>query len=273
MAGEADTCSPMDIDVAGKKIHIKLFPMFKKFQKHNRWENAQDLDGETLHDFFVSKLDIPEDNIQFERGRKVEEIVESLENLKRSWSSYDIIFFVFLLSLNKEDPVSLNFYDEPMSLYEIFDMVKDIEVPKVFLIQADDENLIPRMDTKGTEPVQTELENWEKTRLPKESLLLMSTFPQQMAQFDSPGEFMDCWKKATNDDIPKKVTRCSLLVKAFIDALEEAKFDSVDLKRLAEKTDLSMMPVLNSFSDHQELKWAKPLCTFRECSLTKPLLL
>lgn len=277
MAETAET--PMEVGRAGIKILVKLFPLFKKVRNNDEWEKAHDVDGETLNHVFTSTLGIPPEDIQFERGRKAEEITEALQKLNVEAKSCDAIFIVFVVDLYKNNPNMINFYDEPMLLSDIFDLVKDIAKPKVIIVQADDENLIPRKKTDEGDSNQAQRHRTEPlviSKLPKESLLLMSTFPLKMAQFEKAEKFVETWTSTagkTSYGTPKESVRCSVLVRAFKEVLESPGVLKEDFRELAEKINRRVSFCVQEFGTHPEIPWEEPPSPYMECNLTGPLYL
>lgn len=253
------TEEPMEVSDDKKKILVKMFSMFKRAYKDGSDQANQDVDGDELNDFFSSFMKA---EIQHERGRNVDEVTESLNELKTTANSYNLIFIVFLLNRNKDSEMKLDFFDEPMPLYDVFDLVKDIETPKVFLIQADDPNLMPKDSLEKAVPVSFEL---DKSRLPKESIVLMSTLPQLMAQFKKAEQFVEWWQKT--DRTLQKV-ECSVLVRAFMEEIRGA--ENADFKDLAEKIDTKVVKAQIVFGKHEKLAWKEGAKVYREYTLSKP---
>lgn len=263
----------MEIGGKRKRIHVKIFSKYKEAYKGNASQDRQDIDGTTLYTFFESSLGVQSMNIQHERDRKVDEVRTALESLKtgdvrEKASSFDVIFLVFMTSLDQRGKM-LQFYDEAMSIYDIFQLVEDIETPKVFIIQADDAKLIPRRDADKVVLMQTQPDGWDRNKLPNESIFLMSTFPQLFAQYNSAAEFVQYWNDSSSTAGGSNTAKCSFLVDTFMKVLRKDGALTEDFLKLAEEIEMDMMPVLADFS--KELKWEEVLSTYREYKLSKPL--
>lgn len=258
------TEEPMEVGQDRRTVLVKMFSMFKKAYRRYNDQANQDVDGDALSKLFSRFQTV---DVQHERGRKMEEVEEYLKELQTTAKSYEFIILVFLLHGNKDCGLQLDFFDEPMPLYTVFDLVKDIETPKVFLIQADDPKFMPKDDS-----VKANKDSWEldKSKLPKESLVLMSTIPQLIAQFDSARQFVEWLEKP--DRFLENV-RCSVLVRAIRDELQDPEALSGDFKVLTEKIETKIMETQIAFGCHEKLEWQEAPKTYRECNLSKPLLL
>lgn len=175
------------------------------------------------------------------RDRRLAEIEEILGKISEE---YDMYFFVFLTFLTAgkgqsyANEMRMDCYDLPVTLEDIFECVNRepfIGKPKIFLVQADDQRILPREHTKAVGFV-----GGSKTHItPKavkipthaDRLLIMSTLPQQLTYLDAlKGRGLS--EKRTpisrpicSDDEPNG----SFLIRAFVEVLSKPEYKEEDL--------------------------------------------
>lgn len=249
-----------------KKIFVQMFSEFKAAAPGR---DKNDVDGEALYKLFKNDLGVPDQNIYRNRGRKRKEVREILDKLKKEkFPSCDLIFLIFLVHKDKGHGELLKFYDGSMSLFEIFDIMKDIKTPKVFLIQSDDEKLVPTPVKAG--PIPSKPDQWDPGRLPQNSMLLMSTTPLRLAQYTSGDHFANIEHGTQESDLPSQ-DQCSFLVRIILEVVKNANLQDDDLWSLTTKMDTMMMKVCEAFNKNSMFETHPLPFLFREQNLESPL--
>lgn len=249
-----------------KKIVVQ---MFSEFKAAATGRDKNDVDSEALYKLFKNELGVPAQNIYRSRGRKREEVREILNQGKREkFQSCDLIFLIFLVHKDKGHGELLKFYNGSMSLFDIFDIMKDIKTPKVFLIQSDDEKLVPT--SVKSVPVPSKPDQWDPGKLPQNSVLLMSTIPLKLAQYTSGDHFADIERGTRESDLPSQ-DQCSFLVRIILEVIKNANSKDDDLWSLTTKMDTKMMEICEAFNKNSMFETHPLPFLFREQNLTSPL--
>ena len=221
---------------------------------------------------------------------KKEELLEEIKGITEKKEEFEVYFFVFLTYLYNEDKttdgVRIQCYDDPISLEEIFDLVKDkppfIGKQKIFLVQANDQTIL-RGATK------TVVYEGEETPLPIQihkiptdcdRLVMFSTLPQQLYQdlhtattsqiTSGVGNIniTDAGKavKSPSDNSQNPNAKASLLVAAFDEVIRAALADQ------ALKTEdlLTQTTRINRIIDFK-IKQLKTLKIFKDTKFQIPL--
>lgn len=194
------------------RIHLTIF---------SDWDHQSD--SESLEKIFKDEFKLRANDINAQNNRTKVQIVDHLESFasKRDgdiYEKYDIFFFIFLASqdndhgpytLKTEPPEDACKSDNFIRLEEIFDTVKNkpclVMKPKIFIVQADDENL--RTRRKGPQV------GLKTVKIPSDSdrLLIFSTIPYILKDTVTGGKVV----------LPRDKEDRSFLVDAFINVFKE----------------------------------------------------
>lgn len=248
------------------RVLVKMFSAFKQNQRKgtNLGRPRQDVDGDALYKFFTNTLQIRTGSVQHQRERKLREVISTLKRLTDASvaADYDLIVIVFLMCKGNESGETVNCYDEPLPLKTIFDTVKNMTTPKLFLIQSDDMRLIPCLPTKAN-TVPSQPDNWNPGMLPNESIMIMSTIPQQLAQYQNGHDY-----NYGILDPPTDTDKCSFLVRVFMEVLGNRDFEDKDFDTQAIEIDTRMQEIVSRFNG-TPLFQTRPLpFLFRERNLS-----
>lgn len=233
-----------------------------------------DIDELELCRFFESRMG-NKVKICPHRDRKLAEIEDILGKISEE---YDMYFFVFLtfLTAGKEkyaNEIRVDCYDLPVTLDKIFDCVNRdpfIGKPKIFLVQADDQRILPKEDTKVGGFVGSKTDITLKTvKIPThvDRHLIMSTLPQQLT-------YLDALKGVGLSDKHKPISRpmCaddqpngSFLIRAFVEVLSDPEYKEEDLA--------SQTTWINGKVEHYIRQLQQREEVFKGKSLTVPLVM
>ncbi|XP_052818843.1 uncharacterized protein LOC128244799 [Mya arenaria] len=239
--------SEMEEYKSRKRIFVRIFTNPKPtkgtspyFKLH---EGDFDIDAVRIRNLFVERYELAEKDVDILPNRKVLEVLTKLEEWGKAGGSaewYDYFFFFFLgYAQNGEDPNTLQFYNDSLSLEAIFNAIKSLKPfagkPKMFVIQSDNLNLIPTAHlAKGSEDRKV---GTRKIPQDADRLIIHSDIPQLFAN-TSQDEYIEQLHKVEehhpkagkSTKLPDETNKnCSFLIQAFIRVMVDGKYADDDL--------------------------------------------